>query len=549
MGDLHFSESALKVLQKRYLLKDPSGRLLESPDQMLARVARAVALPEKAPRRRRWERSFLDLMASGRFLPNSPTLMNAGKELGQLSACFVLPIEDSLGSIFGTLGDSAKIHQSGGGTGFSFSRIRPSGSPVASTHGVATGPVSFIRVFDVATETIKQGGARRGANMAVLSAEHPDALEFVRVKRDFNSVLNFNLSVGISNAFMARLQAGEAKANFLFDEIVESAHACGDPGLVFLDRMNLFNPTPKLGEFEATNPCGEQPLLAYESCNLGSLNVGAYVTGVGGSPSFEWEELAQDVGTAVRFLDNVITQNVFPVEQSRKVTHHNRKIGLGIMGLADVFLYLGISYESQEAVSFGQRIMALLEHEGRRASVELARERGAFPGYRGSLWEKLGYPKLRNATVTTVAPTGTISLLVGASSGIEPIFSGEIIRNVLSGERLQDVHPAVARLLKARPPTGPSGFGDSNLRALLGKAWSPADSISVEGHLKMQAVVQRHSDSAVSKTINLPEAATRADIRRAYLRAFDLGCKGITVFRSKSRPSQVLERPEYCPTC
>lgn len=577
---IQLTRNALIVLEKRYLRRDDEGRLVETPRELFARVARAIAAREKKDRGR-WERRFFEMMASLRFLPNSPTLMNAGVRGGQLSACFVLPVEDSLDSVFETLKHAARIHQSGGGTGFSFSRLRASGSRVRSTHGVASGPVSFIRVYDAATETIKQGGTRRGANMAVLRADHPDILSFVDSKRDRASIANFNISVGATSEFMDALTrsgadggagvaagagtgvgVGTGKADFalrdpqtgrevrrisareLFARIAQAAWESGDPGLVFLERINRFNPTPRLGEMESTNPCGEQPLLAFESCNLGSLNLGAFYSNGG----FDWNRLREDVRVAVRFLDNVIDLNSYPVAECARITRQNRKIGLGVMGFADLLLTMGLPYDSEEARTLGERIMAFIDREAKHASRDLARAKGGFPSWKGSLWAKLGYAPMRNSTVTTVAPTGTISVIAGCSSGIEPIFGAVFRRNVLDGEQLIEVHPAVARVCEEKGLSSEqiSGMSDPELQRLLGPAWSPAHRVSVEAHVRMQSVFQRFSDSGVSKTVNLPETATPEDVAKAYLLAYRLGCKGITVYRDRSKPAQVLE---MCPSC
>ncbi len=561
-----FTQNAQIVLEKRYLWKDDQERVVETPEGLFWRVARAVAGVEKS-RKSQWEKKFYEMMVSCRFMPNTPTLINAGRPRGQLSACFVLPVTDSLDNIFDSLKYAAKIHQSGGGTGFSFSRLRPRGSVVRSTHGVASGPVSFIRVYDVATETIKQGGARRGANMAILRVDHPDIEEFIDSKRDMKSILNFNISVGVTREFMHAVEGGlefwlrspesgvgvrSVNGRALFDRMAQVAWECGDPGLVFLDRINRFNPTPQLGEMESTNPCGEQPLLAYESCNLGSLNLGAYYVAEKG---FDWSKYREDIRIATRFLDNVIDLNVFPIAESAAITRRNRKIGLGVMGFADLLLMMNIPYDSEEARYWGEKLMSFLDREAKTASAELAKKRGAFPNWKGSLWQRLGYPKLRNATVSTVAPTGTISIIAGASSGIEPIFSGAFYRNVLSGERLLEVHPAVGRALERQ------GFLDSDLKneltderltSLLGRSWTPASKVSVDAHVKMQAVFQRHSDSSVSKTVNLPTTATPNDVFLAYMLAYREGCKGITVYRDRSRPTQVLESAvsgPVCPSC
>lgn len=555
---MKLTANAKTVLESRYLLRDSAGKLTESPSGLFERVAGAIADGE-GRQKGLWTERFFEVMAEGRFLPNSPTLMNAGKAAGQLSACFVIPVEDTLDRIFDALKDAARIHQSGGGTGFSFSRLRPQGSGVGSSQGIASGPVSFMRVFDGATEAIKQGGARRGANMAVLRVDHPDIFDFIDCKRDGRSFANFNVSVGVTGEFMRAVAddfdfqlrdprdgrcVRSVRARELFGRISQAAWECGDPGIVFLDRMNLFNPTPRAGSFESTNPCGEQPLLGFESCNLGSLNLGRYVSRKG----FDWDRYGVDIATAVRFLDNVIDRNSYPLVASRKITLRNRKIGLGVMGFADALLALDLPYDSPGGVAFGERIMSFLDRVAKQVSAELAAQRGAFPNWKGSLWRRLGYPPLRNSTVSTVAPTGTISMIAGASSGIEPIFAGIFSRNVLSGQRLREVHPAVERLIRAKK-LDPSLLTEGDLEAALGPGWSPAYRVSVEGHVRMQAAFQRHSDSAVSKTINLPESATVADVQRAYELAYRMGCKGITVYRDQSRGQQVLEAETVCETC
>jgi ribonucleoside-diphosphate reductase alpha chain len=565
---LVLTDNARTVLEKRYLWKDDEGRVVETPEELFARVAGAIASKE-GREQSKWEACFLEMMLSCRFMPNTPTLINAGRKKGQLSACFVLPVEDSLDGIFDTLKGAAKIHQSGGGTGFGFSKLRPKGSVVKSTHGVASGPVSFIRIYDVSTETIKQGGARRGANMAILLVDHPDIEEFIDSKRDFRSILNFNISVGVTAEFMEAVErkttfalkdphSGEetrrVEARVLFDRMVRAAWECGDPGLVFLDRINLFNPTPRVGRMESTNPCGEQPLLPFESCNLGSLNLGAYHDGRSG---FDWKLYREDIHAAVRFLDNVIDCNAFPLPECRKITLRNRKIGLGIMGFADLLLLLGLPYDSDEARTWGEKLMSYLDREAKCASRELARKRGPFPNWKGSLWDRLGYEPLRNATVSTVAPTGTISIIAGCSSGIEPIFSGIFYRNVLSGERLREIHPAVEKMLKSKGRNA-AFVTEEQIGQELGRAWSPAQEVPIGAHVRMQAAFQRHSDSSVSKTINLPNGATTQDVSEAYLMAYYSGCKGITVYRDGSRPEQVLERhsppsdnaaAQSCPSC
>ncbi len=558
--------NALTVLEKRYLWKNRDGHVVETPAELFTRVAKRVAQIEKKDRTL-WKKKFYELMASRKFLPNTPTLMNAGKPKGQLSACFVLPVEDSLDSIFETLKMAAKIHQSGGGTGFSFSHLRPNGSEVQTTGGRSSGPVSFIKIYDVTTDIVKQGGARRGANMAILRVDHPDIFEFINSKRDHKSILNFNISVAATEEFMTALlterdywirnpKTGKGirtlKAQMVFDQIVQAAWECGDPGMIFLDRMNQFNPTPQVGEMESTNPCGEQPLLPFESCNLGSINLSEYFQ----AGQFDWDTLREDIHTAVRFLDNVIDLNYYPVEECQRITLRNRKIGLGVMGFADLLLMMELPYDSLKACEMGERIMSFLNREAKQASVELAKKRGAFPNWKGSIWHSLGYPKMRNATVTTVAPTGTISIIAGASSGIEPLYSGVFYRNVLSGEKLLEIHPAVRRAFAGKGVVL-ENVNDDKIANVLGPAWSPAPRVPVEAHIRMQAAFQRHSDSAVSKTINLPQNATVHEVERAYRLAYELGCKGITVYRDKSKPTQVLVAAassstvseEFCPNC
>lgn len=545
-SDHQWSDNAKVVLRERYFKKDSQGRSLESVDDLLWRVASAIAAPEAKATQTRRRDCFFSMMARAEFLPNSPTLMNAGLPDGQLSACFVLPVLDSLDSIFDTLKSAALIHQSGGGTGFSFSRLRPRGEAVSSSQGVAGGPISFLGVFDQATEAIKQGGVRRGANMGVLRVDHPDILEFIALKKAKRQVTNFNLSVGVTAEFWSALLAGDefrlrcprtgkAKRTVLapevFSAIIDAAWSCGDPGLIFLDRTNLFNPTPFKGSFEATNPCGEQPLLAFESCNLGSINLSKFGSSVATS-GVDWVRLEQCVHECVRFLDNVIEVNAYPLAESERITRSNRKIGLGVMGFADLLLELEIPYGSGDSIELGERLMAFIDRHAKRASARLARERGAFAGFRDSLWSGLGYPPLRNATVSTVAPTGTISLLAGASSGIEPIFAAHIQRNVLGGKVLREVHPAVKRAMERRGVSDPQDLGD---------AWKPARELPVAAHLAVQAAFQRHADSAVSKTVNLPESASREEVATAYLSAERQGCKGITIYRDQSLGAQVLE--------
>ncbi|MGC8817084.1 MAG: vitamin B12-dependent ribonucleotide reductase [Candidatus Hadarchaeum sp.] len=562
--DLKLNLNAIRVLQRRYLLRDEQGKIIETPSQLFRRVARAVAAADGlhgATDLSGTEDKFYRMMANLEFLPNSPTLMNAGAPLGQLAACFVIPVEDSMVGIFDALKTMALIHQSGGGTGFSFSRLRPAGDIVRSTKGVASGPVSFMRVFDVATDVIKQGGKRRGANMGVLRVDHPDILEFITAKVKEDALVNFNISVGVTDAFMEAVKNDEEydlinprtgsaerrlRAKEVFDLIVNMAWKTGDPGLIFLDEINRHNPTPQLGQIEATNPCGEVPLLPYESCILGSINLSRMIR----EGEVDWEKLRETVRNAVHFLDNVIDVNRYPIPEIERMTKLTRKIGLGVMGFAEMLLELGIPYSSEEALRQADEVMKFISEEGRQMSVELAEQRGSFPAFPGSLWEKRGYRCLRNATVTTIAPTGTISIIAGTTSGIEPLFAVAYIRNVMSGIQLVEVNQTFQKIATRR------GFYSRELMVKLSRLASikgveeiPEDvrrifvtafDVSPEWHVRMQAAFQRHTDNAVSKTINLPPEATPEEVRRAFLLAHELGCKGITVYRYGSKARQVL---------
>jgi ribonucleoside-diphosphate reductase alpha chain len=564
--DLKLTVNAVRVLQRRYLLRDERGEIIETPSQMFRRVAKAVAAADRLYDEHadidKTEEEFYQMMAKLEFLPNSPTLMNAGTPIGQLSACFVLPIDDSIVGIFDALKAMALIHQSGGGTGFSFSRLRPAGDTVRSTKGVASGPVSFMRIFDVAADVIKQGGKRRGANMGVLRVDHPDILEFISAKSKEGVLVNFNLSVGVTDAFMEAVEkdeeyelinprTGEAerklRAREVFDLIVNMAWRTGDPGLIFLDEINRHNPTPELGTIEATNPCGEVPLLPYESCNLGSINLAKMIK----DDEVDWEKLGKTVRAAVHFLDNVIDINKYPLPEIERATKLTRKIGLGVMGFAELLLELGIPYNSEEALAKAEEIMKFISEEGRKMSVELAGQRGSFPAFSGSIWEKRGYRQIRNATVTTIAPTGTISIIAGTTSGIEPLFAVSYIRNVMSGVQLLEVNPTFERVAEER------GFYSRELLAEVARVGSiskleeiPEDvrrvfvtalDIAPEWHVRMQAAFQKYVDNAVSKTVNLPHSATPDDVRRVYLLAYKLKLKGITVYRYGSRVDQVLQ--------
>ena len=592
-GEIALSDNARLVLTRRYLAKDDAGQPAETPEELFRRVALNIAQAEGLFSGRdgdsggavaAWEAKFLAIMQDFDFLPNSPTLMNAGREIQQLSACFVLPVPDSIAGIFGAIKDTAVIHQSGGGTGFAFSRLRPKGARVRSTMGVASGPVSFLRVFDAATEAIKQGGTRRGANMGILAVTHPDIEEFISLKADMRTLTNFNISVAVTEGFMGAVErdeeytlvnpldgeaTGRTRARHVFDQIIANAWRNGDPGVVFIDRINRDNPTPNLGEIEATNPCGEQPLLPYESCNLGSLNLGRFVkSGKRRSPDgrpygrVDWERLAGIIPIGVRFLDNVIEANRYPIEEIDQATKPTRKIGLGVMGWHDMLFQLGVPYDSEEALALGEELMRFIQEKANEASLELARERGVFPAWKGSRYDPEA--PYRNATRTTVAPTGTISIIADASSGIEPTFALAFTRrHYLDGEdasRLTELTEVNKHFLRAAKE---GGFYSDELIAHLAQGgtiatWNEAAAddarvpeeaqrlfvsaheITPEWHVRMQAAFQRHTDNAVSKTINFPLTATEADVASAYWLAYREDCKGITIYREGSRDFSVL---------
>ncbi len=568
------SANAATVLERRYLLKDRAGHPAEGPDEMFRRVANNVASAESGHHlRQTMADAFYGLMRSMVFLPNSPTLMNAGRPLQQLAACFVLPIEDSMESIFETLKAAALIHQTGGGTGFSFSRLRPRGDLVHTSMGQASGPVSFMRVYNEATRAISQGGFRRGANIAILRADHPDVREFIACKEAEGALENFNISVAVTDEFMQAVESGgevalvnprddevwqRTSAAQLWHEIVQRAWNNGEPGLLFLDRTNSDNPTPAVGPIESTNPCGEQPLLPWEACNLGSINLARFVA----DGAINNQHLTSTVHLAVRFLDNAIDVSRYPLPEIGRVVWDNRKIGLGIMGWADALIALGLAYDSPEALSLAEQVMSLITREAHRASEALALERGAFGNFADSTFARQGLPPRRNATCTTIAPTGTLSLLASCSAGIEPLYSVAHERHVLGGERLLELQAefeqmavargldraALADRLSANSPREIAELPDDVRRVFV-----TAHDIPAENHVRMQAAFQRHVDNAVSKTINLPASATVDEVDKAYRLAWRLGCKGITIYRDKSRASQVLVRsngrPMICPDC
>lgn len=562
------SPQAKIVLRRRYLAKDHKRRVTETAPQLFWRIASDIALAEErypSPSRLpQAARRFYESMARLEFLPNSPTLMNAGRPLQQLAACFVLPVEDSLNSILDALKQQALIHQSGGGTGFSFSRLRPRNDLVASTSGVASGPISFMRIFNLTTDVIKQGGARRGANMGILRVDHPDILDFITLKQDPTEMTNFNLSVGITADFMRALERGRRyalvnprtgnptrrlSAQMVFDRLVEAAWATGEPGVIFLDAVNAANPTPQLGKIEATNPCGEQPLLPYESCTLGSIDVAKFVLPSGTQPVIDYPRLATTIELAVRFLDNVIDRNHYPLAQIEDATLRTRKIGLGIMGFADLLIALNIPYDSDTAIETATSLTAFVQSHAHRSSRQLASQRGLFPAYRGSRLQAQR-DRRRNATVTTIAPTGTISILAGCSPGIEPLYGVQVVRRAMEGLRLTVLHPAFTRMIRARGldlaplrsdlAANPSIQHLTRIPADIRRLFVTAHDLSPAHHVRMQAAFQRFSDSGVSKTINLPSTASKADVADAFLLAYRLGCKGLTVFRTGSREHQVL---------
>jgi len=570
---LVLSENAKTVLERRYLRKDLSGKIIETPEEMFRRVAGNIAKAEKAygdeSRVKKMEEVFHAMMTEFDFLPNSPTLMNAGRRLGQLAACFVLPVEDSMEGIFDALKSAALIHKSGGGTGFAFSRLRPKNSKVGTTGGVASGPVSFMKIFNTATEQVKQGGTRRGANMAILRVDHPDIMEFITCKKDNRELTNFNISVGLTDAFMEAVKAGtsydlidprekkkvtELNAARVYEALVYNAWESGDPGVVFLDRVNRDNPTPDLGEIESTNPCGEQPLLPMEACNLGSINLAKFVAFKEGLPSIDYNGLKELVWNSIRFLDNVIDMSKYPLPEIETMAKGNRKIGLGVMGFADMLFHLGVPYDSEQALAVAEKVMEFVQKESKEASRALAEERGVFPNFEKSIYKSMESSRLRNATTTTIAPTGTLSIIAGCSSGIEPLFALSFVRNVMDNDKLLETNPYFEKVVRQKGFYTPELMDEvarsGSIRQIEGipqevkEVFVTAHDITPEWHVRMQAAFQKFTDNAVSKTVNLPRDATVDDVMKVYNLSYELGCKGITIYRDGSRENQVLSVDE-----
>jgi len=567
---LNISDNARRVLKKRYLKKNRKGNVIETPEQMFRRVARHIAKAEKkygdksSKQVDKWEEIFFEIMTGAKFLPNSPTLMNAGRRLGQLAACFVLPVEDSMEGIFGALHHAALIHKSGGGTGFAFSRLRPKNSMVGTTGGVASGPVSFMKIFNTATEQVKQGGTRRGANMAILRVDHPDIMEFIYSKENNSELNNFNISVGVSDKFMGAVDQqedydlidprGQKTVNRLnaaevYQTLVKQAWKNGDPGIIFLDRINQDNPTPQLGDIESTNPCGEQPLLPMEACNLGSINLAKFVLENGDGPVIDYEGLKEVVVGTVRFLDNTIDMSKYPLPEIDEMVHGNRKIGMGVMGFADMLYQLKIPYNSEEALETAETVMRFIQENAHEASQNLADERGVFPNWDESIYKDQGV-KLRNATCTTIAPTGTLSIIAGCSSGIEPLFALSFVRNVMDNDKLLEVNPYFEEVANDQRFYSRELMDEIAKRGSIKKmkqipkdvrkVFVTAHDVSPDWHIRMQAAFQKYTDNAVSKTVNLPHDATVNDVMKVYNLAYELGCKGVTIYRDGSKENQVL---------
>ena len=567
---LNLSDNARRVLKRRYLRKNRNGKVIETPEQMFRRVAHHIAKAEKNYGKKstklaeKWEEIFHDMMTEAKFLPNSPTLMNAGRRLGQLAACFVLPVEDSMEGIFGALHHAALIHKSGGGTGFAFSRLRPKNSTVGTTGGVASGPVSFMKIFNTATEQVKQGGTRRGANMAILRVDHPDIMEFIYSKENNSELNNFNISVGVSGKFMEAVtkeedydlvdprderKVGRLNAAEVYQTLVKQAWKNGDPGIIFLDRINQDNPTPELGDIESTNPCGEQPLLPMEACNLGSINLAKFVLENGDGPVIDYEGLKEVISATVRFLDNTIDMSKYPLPEIDEMVRGNRKIGLGVMGFADMLFQLKIPYNSDEALETAETVMRFIQENAHEASQSLAEERGVFPNWEKSIFQDQGI-KLRNATTTTIAPTGTLSIIAGCSSGIEPLFALSFVRNVMDNDKLLEVNPYFEEVANDRRFYSRELMDEIAKRGSIKKIkqipkevrkiFVTAHDVSPDWHIRMQAAFQKYTDNAVSKTVNLPHDATKNDVMKVYNLANELGCKGVTIYRDGSKENQVL---------
>jgi ribonucleoside-diphosphate reductase alpha chain len=567
--ELRLSKNARTVLERRYLRKNANGKPLETPTQMFRRVAGHIAKAEgkygDESRVKEMEEVFYKMMTEFKFLPNSPTLMNAGRRLGQLAACFVLPVEDSMEGIFDALKSAALIHKSGGGTGFSFSRLRPKSSRVGTTGGVASGPVSFMKIFNTATEQVKQGGTRRGANMAILRVDHPDISEFICCKKNNKELNNFNISVGITEAFMKAVEeggtydlidprenrkTGELNAADVYQALVHQAWENGDPGVIFLERINKDNPTPVLGDIESTNPCGEQPLLPREACNLGSINLAKFVVTDDGAPAIDFDAMKETIWLSVRFLDDVIDMSKYPLPEIEKVVQGNRKIGLGVMGFADLLYQMGVPYNSEKALALAEEIMSFVQRESREASKYLAKERGVFKNYDQSIFKSKEDCAFRNATTTTIAPTGTLSIIAECSSGIEPLFALSFVRRVMDNDELLEVNPYFEKVAKKR------GFYSRELMDIIARKGSihdieeiprdvrevfvTAHDVTPEWHVRMQAAFQKCTDNAVSKTVNLPRDSTVDDVLKVYNLAYELGCKGVTIYRDGSKENQVL---------